>query len=166
VVPVSAVAAVEPRDWRTRAACRDVDPELFFGDPTAQEAAVAVCAGCPVVAECRAWADQRGIVDGTWAGETEGQRCARLAAGQPVGKLTVCPQCGRGFTRVRAGQVYCGHPCSNRAKVRTSGRDCGTTAASRRHRKRGEPMDDACRAAESAYRAQLRARRSGQELAA
>ena len=47
------------REWRTRAACRSVDPELFF--PTAETGPVhdaqvagakAVCAGCPVRAEC------------------------------------------------------------------------------------------------------------------
>ena len=47
------------RGWRTRAACLDVDPELFF--PTAESgpaygtqvtAAKAVCAGCPVRTEC------------------------------------------------------------------------------------------------------------------
>ena len=47
------------RNWRTAAACLDVDPELFF--PTAESgpvhdtqvaAAQAVCAGCPVRAEC------------------------------------------------------------------------------------------------------------------
>jgi hypothetical protein len=46
-------------DWRHRAACRGADPELFF--PTAEAsplyeravaAAKAVCAGCPVRAEC------------------------------------------------------------------------------------------------------------------
>ena len=47
------------RDWRSRAACRDVDPETFF--PVAESgpayerqvaAAKAVCTGCPVRSEC------------------------------------------------------------------------------------------------------------------
>ncbi|MBA3905623.1 MAG: WhiB family transcriptional regulator [Pseudonocardiales bacterium] len=46
-------------EWRTRAACRSADPELFF--PTAEAGPVydaqvavakAVCAGCPVRVEC------------------------------------------------------------------------------------------------------------------
>jgi hypothetical protein len=50
-------------EWVTRAACRNVDPELFFpaGDSgpvfDAQVAAArAVCARCPVRAECLDWA--------------------------------------------------------------------------------------------------------------
>ena len=47
------------RDWRARAACRDVDPELFQPCTEAGPlheaqvaAAKAVCAGCPVRALC------------------------------------------------------------------------------------------------------------------
>jgi hypothetical protein len=51
------------REWRSRAACRLADPELFFppveeGPLCAAQVAEArsVCAGCPVRAECLAWA--------------------------------------------------------------------------------------------------------------
>ncbi len=53
----------EELDWRARAACRDVDPDLFF--PTAvngatlaaeERRALAVCRVCPVLNACRAWA--------------------------------------------------------------------------------------------------------------
>lgn len=49
---------MEAQDWRTSAACRDMDPELFappsYEGPGAVQAtaAKAVCAGCPVVDEC------------------------------------------------------------------------------------------------------------------
>jgi len=47
--------------WRHRGACRDADPELFFPPDVErgparqrrQQSAVAVCAGCPVRAQCR-----------------------------------------------------------------------------------------------------------------
>jgi WhiB family redox-sensing transcriptional regulator len=51
---------VRDMEWRLRAACRGMDPELFF--PSAETGrlntvrinrAKAVCAGCPVVLECR-----------------------------------------------------------------------------------------------------------------
>lgn len=70
------------RDWRSRAACLDVDPELFF--PVATDgpvydaqvtAAKAVCARCPVVAECLAEALAR-IPDGIAGGLTEVERRA------------------------------------------------------------------------------------------
>ena len=45
------------RDWRTRALCADVDPEIFYPlDVTAAAPAVQVakriCAACPVQASC------------------------------------------------------------------------------------------------------------------
>ena len=59
----SSGSAATGRDWRVRAACRSEDPELFFpvGDwgpvVVAQLAeAKAVCARCPVVAECLSFA--------------------------------------------------------------------------------------------------------------
>ncbi len=68
------------RAWRDRAACRDVDPERFF--PTAEDgpdrhaqvtAAKAVCARCPVRAECLAEALAR-IPYGVAGGLTEHER--------------------------------------------------------------------------------------------
>jgi WhiB family transcriptional regulator, redox-sensing transcriptional regulator len=66
------------RDWRLDAACRDVDPELFFPEPgQAPQAAAAkqVCAGCVVRGPClqaalhgpQARDDHAGIFAGTTA---------------------------------------------------------------------------------------------------
>jgi CRP-like cAMP-binding protein len=69
-------------DWRARAACRDVDPELFF--PTARTgpawaaqvtAAKAVCRGCPVIDQCRSFAFE-GLRFGVAGGMTEQERSA------------------------------------------------------------------------------------------
>jgi WhiB family redox-sensing transcriptional regulator len=66
-------------DWRERGACRTVDPDLFFPLGTtrpaqAQEArALAVCARCPVVDPCLAWAMARED-EGVWGGTTALQR--------------------------------------------------------------------------------------------
>lgn len=75
-------------DWRTRAACLDEDPELFFplGEehtsgmaPTApvqaqQDEAKAVCRRCPVVAECLAWAIESGQDFGVWGATSPEER--------------------------------------------------------------------------------------------
>jgi WhiB family transcriptional regulator, redox-sensing transcriptional regulator len=53
------------------AACQTADPALFFPDPgdTAAEAqAVAICAGCPVRAQCYGRAVQNGERWGIWGG--------------------------------------------------------------------------------------------------
>jgi WhiB family redox-sensing transcriptional regulator len=70
----------EERDWRLEAACREVDPELFFPDPgQAPQAAQAkaVCAGCGVRGSCletvlhgpQARDDHTGIFAGTTASD-------------------------------------------------------------------------------------------------
>ncbi|MBN9100518.1 MAG: WhiB family transcriptional regulator [Pseudonocardia sp.] len=76
---------VQPGDFRHRAACRSVDPEIFFpaalsGDEyeTQVSIAKAVCAGCPVLADCLEWA-LSGLPDGIAGGMTEHERRAEQA---------------------------------------------------------------------------------------
>ena len=67
-------------DWRHRSACLDEDPELFFpvggdGPPSpahrAQvDAALLVCARCPVTAECGDFAEETAQDWGIWGGES------------------------------------------------------------------------------------------------
>jgi WhiB family redox-sensing transcriptional regulator len=73
-------------DWRHASACLDVDPELFFpigssGPALKQLAeAKAVCAGCPMLEECRAYAlaNPHLVEDGVWGGLSEGERATEL----------------------------------------------------------------------------------------
>lgn len=67
--------------WHEQAACRGEDPALFFPvgnagpakEQTAQ--AKAVCAGCPVIVQCREWAHTHEDT-GVWGGEDEYERRA------------------------------------------------------------------------------------------
>lgn len=86
------------REWSGRARCRPgnpegIDPELFFpvghtGPALVQvEQARAVCAGCPVRAECLAAAFElqaldarRRVVVGVWGGTTEDERADMVRA--------------------------------------------------------------------------------------
>ncbi|MFB4312557.1 WhiB family transcriptional regulator [Actinomadura sp. 21ATH] len=69
-------------DWRHRAACRDVDPELFFpigntGPAILQiEEAKQVCRRCDVSDACLAWALESGQDSGVWGGMGEDERRA------------------------------------------------------------------------------------------
>ncbi|MFF1836437.1 WhiB family transcriptional regulator [Streptomyces sp. NPDC058231] len=69
-------------NWRTHAACRDEDPDLFFpigstGPALVQtEEAKAVCRGCPVREQCLAWAMENGQDSGVWGGLGETERRA------------------------------------------------------------------------------------------
>lgn len=53
------VLRADPRRWRDFAACRAVDPEIFFrttNDGVPNKEAEAVCAGCPVRVQCLEYA--------------------------------------------------------------------------------------------------------------
>lgn len=53
-------------DWRHQAACCDHDPELWFsGKPYEQAAALAICRSCPVIGECRRFADEHNRITAT-----------------------------------------------------------------------------------------------------
>jgi hypothetical protein len=81
--------------WRARAGCRTSDPEVFF--PVAEygvelEQAVArakrICAGCPVVAECRAWAIEA-LPHGIAGAMTEDERRDARRA-RPARRVSAC----------------------------------------------------------------------------
>jgi WhiB family transcriptional regulator, redox-sensing transcriptional regulator len=67
-------------DWRHRAACRDEDPELFF--PVSEiglgardvDRAKAICARCPVRAQCLEYALDNALDYGVFGGTTETER--------------------------------------------------------------------------------------------
>jgi WhiB family redox-sensing transcriptional regulator len=143
-------------DWRTFAACRDVDPELFFlpGDGHTLTAAAlkqireaaAVCAGCPVFDRCEQWADRNDITHGVWAGQLRERR--RPRDGQRT--LQLCGQCQTMFAPRRAGQRYCCRDCQYASlRGRPPAGPCGSPGGARRHRLRGEPVDPLCRLAET-----------------
>jgi hypothetical protein len=51
--------------WQRRAACRGVDPELFFGRTT--RSAQALCRSCPVVLECLVAAIRNDLAATEWS---------------------------------------------------------------------------------------------------
>ena len=69
----------EGMDWRNYAACRGVDPDLFFPLGTSGasllqiEEAKQICRTCPVCRPCLQWALESGDA-GVWGGTTEDDR--------------------------------------------------------------------------------------------
>mgnify|MGYP000423572885 FL=1 len=67
-------------DWRTRGACLEEDPELFFpigntGPAIAQaERAKMVCERCEVESICLSWALDNSQDAGVWGGKSEDER--------------------------------------------------------------------------------------------
>jgi len=68
--------------WRTKAACLDMDTELFFphgnSGPAAEQAerAKAICMTCEVCAQCLEWALKTHQDSGVWGGMSEDERRA------------------------------------------------------------------------------------------
>jgi len=67
-------------DWRQAAACRDLDPDLFFPEGTAGPAlrqadqAKRVCQACPARTPCLRFALRHSLGFGIWGGTTEKER--------------------------------------------------------------------------------------------
>ena len=52
-------------DWRDKAACRDMDPDLFFPATRVEERlALKTCFTCPVVFECARYAAELAVING------------------------------------------------------------------------------------------------------
>ncbi|MBQ0827659.1 WhiB family transcriptional regulator [Streptomyces tagetis] len=123
-------------DWEPRAICRSMDTEVWFRKADRARAR-ALCGGCPVSEQCLAAVLRRedglrpGHRHGIFAGLTGPERAAidraeRASSGE-------APEEPRRQTKPRGP----GHKPS----------PCGTRAAYQRHLSKGEPVDDACRAA-------------------
>jgi WhiB family redox-sensing transcriptional regulator len=85
---ITAARLAADGDWRLGAACRSVDPELFFpisytGASMEQvTTAKAICSHCPVQPECLAFALRTGQAHGIWGGLTEQERKHTARSGQ------------------------------------------------------------------------------------
>lgn len=66
----------DPHDWRSRAACADMDVNVFFperGDDKGEQAKT-VCRRCPVTAPCLDYALGFSMLPGVWGGHNEEER--------------------------------------------------------------------------------------------
>jgi WhiB family redox-sensing transcriptional regulator len=88
-------------EWQLQGACRAADPDLFFHPEGERgprknhrdEAARAVCAGCPVLTQCRDHALAVREPYGVWGGLTEDDREA-VYAGAAVPVVRLIPLAG------------------------------------------------------------------------
>jgi WhiB family transcriptional regulator, redox-sensing transcriptional regulator len=105
------------QNWRSAAACRSVDPDLFFPisgtGPAVRQIARAktICAGCGVRRECLEFALAHGQSYGIWGGTTaedrQRTRRRRRRAATAAGKRTVAAL-SSGEPAFHAGQELVG----------------------------------------------------------
>ena len=77
---------IDNYQWQIEGACRGMDSDVFFHPPGERrrrraqriEKAKAVCAGCPVIDECRRHALTAVEPYGVWGGLSEEERAERL----------------------------------------------------------------------------------------
>ncbi|WP_405589803.1 WhiB family transcriptional regulator [Streptomyces sp. NBC_01092] len=130
------------RAWEARAACRERDADLWFSRRS-RPTAVAICAACPVLDPCRAAVLQRekGLPrcrrQGVVAGLTGPQRHDLERAANPRAQPY----------RQASPPAEPTPPLDSAGPPPTLLAPCGTRAAYQRHLRRGEPVDEACRAA-------------------
>lgn len=117
-----------PPEWMAEAPCASVDPELFFPDKGATRTvaeARAICADCPVRAQCLEYAlTSEEALYGVWAGTTERDR-------RPMRKA-------RGISRYERSHCRNGHKYTDETtKIDAAGhRRCLTCSSEsqKRHR--------------------------------
>jgi WhiB family redox-sensing transcriptional regulator len=114
------------RDWRDRAACRAKDPELFFpigeGGPALVQiaAAKAVCASCPVTAECLTFALvalPEGIAGGLTATERRELRAHRDRASSPPAAGALRSRLPGGVDRQVVAQLVAGERVAGASRL-------------------------------------------------
>lgn len=95
-------------DWRSRATCTQVNPELWFPEPGSKAAkAKKICRTvCPVRSSCLASALDMMPTDGIWAGYNI-RELRKLRNGRKS-----CERCGTMFDAGKTGQKYCGEICA------------------------------------------------------
>lgn len=104
-------------DWRSAAACRGMDPALFFpgrGRPTAP--ALAVCERCPAREPCLAFALASRQLDGVWGGLSTRKR-RPLSTGVPREKLLSVEQALAGWERERERAIAAAAAAAERKRA-------------------------------------------------
>lgn len=171
-----------PWDWQARSLCRTADADVFFA-PQRQGEARRTCYACPVIRDCQSWVTsrERGISlaqrdDAIIAGLTPAERLALDPTvptpppeePSPTGPKHGTRSCYRAGCRrdecKAANRAYQQERKLRQQEAGESARKpatspvCGTVQAYRRHRRRKEPIDDACRKAYAQDRAARTAR--------
>jgi WhiB family redox-sensing transcriptional regulator len=100
--------------WRDHAACRGLDPEIFFPGSSERvkfDIAMSVCGECPVRTQCL---DAHLMEnEGIWGGTSGKQRKAMRSAD---GVNIACHWCGKSFLRPTPSATICSAECRLEAR--------------------------------------------------
>lgn len=103
-------------DWMEQAACKGVDPSVFYSDTPGIDGSLLakrICGSCPVKDQCLDYALDTGELFGVWGGKTPRQR-QRLRIGRP----RPCEVCRARF-QPDEFRLYCSRACWREARRRS-----------------------------------------------
>jgi len=105
VVTLGPVQDPRDTDWRDKALCTQVDPDMFFPEPyQAGAQAKAVCKGCEVRTPCLEFALEHGEPEGIWGGLNPQER-RKLRVRQIADGIRV-PLCKARLHRMTVENTY------------------------------------------------------------
>jgi WhiB family transcriptional regulator, redox-sensing transcriptional regulator len=98
--------------WQVAAACRGLDPDLFYPDRGGStEAAKAVCVSCPVSTQCLDFALSNSERFGIWGGKSERERRRLRRFPRRQSPTATCPCCGDTFRPSGRTHRFCSADC-------------------------------------------------------
>lgn len=106
--------------WKAQAACRDfpsdrIDAVFYVGRDDFAEAKT-VCAGCPVIDDCRLAGRRERW--GVWGGLSPTERGMRDDTNPPNQRTPrQCPVCATDLGHAHGNLVYCSDTCSNAGQI-------------------------------------------------
>lgn len=106
--------------WYDFAACRGMDPALFYPDHRPTTVAQAICSACPVQVACLEHSLEHGEIDGVWGGlgVKARRKLRKERRAESAGDVRKCRVCLTSFVTVTLKHVYCSHRCEVRGRTR------------------------------------------------
>lgn len=111
--------------WMERAACKGLYGLFFPERGESLSEPRAVCASCPVRAECDAYATAGEEKWGVWAGKSERQRRKERSERSAVERACAAEGCEQTFTRPSgkgSPKIYCSTQCAQRTYYQNKAR--------------------------------------------
>jgi len=106
--------------WYEFAACKGMDPALFYPDHRPTTVAQGICFACPAQVACLEHSLEHGEIDGVWGGlgVKARRKIRKERRTESAGDIRKCCVCLAPFVMVTLRHVYCCRRCEVRGRNR------------------------------------------------